>query len=130
MVPPAPININEICSLDSIKFASGYIECRAACQAGGCCSSIYSSERQKSCSSTHIDVCAKYEPCNILEKHKDNHGTPADLANLKCTPTLMMTKAGVVDCENACQPRSCCFTDSKKKNCYDDNEVCRLVQVF
>ena len=143
MVPPAPKNINEICSFNSIRFASGYIECRAACQAGGCCSSDPSSsdssntskdssgishlaETPKSCLSTHIDVCAEYEPCDALERLQDIHGTPIDLVNSKCTKALMMTSLGIDDCENACQSRSCCFADSKKRNCYDDNKVCTI----
>lgn len=136
MVPPAPVNLPQLCSHDSVMYVSGYIECNAACQAGLCCtvSSIEDSslasaglmhltETPKSCLKTHPDLCSGYSSCENLKDINDAHGTPTDLVNSKCTANKMKTESGIDDCENACQPRACCFASSKKKNCYDDNKV-------
>ncbi len=156
MVPPPPINLNTICTFESIRYASGFIECSAACQAGSCClvsddglpeSSILTREsysnskfngvdnnnamvdniseknKPESCTATHSDVCKSYGACSALKGLEDIHGTPTDLVNSKCTPNHMKTEVGIDDCENACQPRSCCFTESEKRNCYEDNKV-------
>ena len=149
MVPPPPQDLNIICTFDSIRYASGFIKCSAACQAGACCSvptdlppSILTrgggssldimdnvvSERKadkstESCASSHKDVCASYGACAALKGLEDIHGSPTDLVNAKCTPYHMRTEVEIDDCENACHPRSCCFTESEKRNCYDDNQV-------
>ena len=141
MVPPAPSNLDSLCSFELVRSTSGYIECNSSCEAGSCCSpsstekfldfGLASSstgnfpKQPKSCASTHPDVCAGYEPCDNLKSLKDVHGTPVDLVNSKCTGNQMKKDQDMIDCENACQPRSCCFTDSKKRNCYDDNKVCQ-----
>mmetsp|Transcript_4785 Transcript_4785/g.7058 ORF Transcript_4785/g.7058 Transcript_4785/m.7058 type:complete len:870 (-) Transcript_4785:187-2796(-) len=141
MVPPPPSDLNIICTFESIRYASGFIECSSACYAGSCCSippvglpeSILSSSSNKldtttqrkpeSCADTHSEVCAAYTACSALEGLEDIHGTPTDLVNSKCTPNHMKTEIGIDDCENACQPRSCCFAESEKRNCYDDNRL-------
>ncbi len=107
--------------MDPIRYASGFLQCSAACDAGSCC---YSSHEKKSCSSTHEDVCALYQPCTDLSAFKKVHGSPVDLVKQKCSPLLMTTEIGIDDCENACQSRSCCFAKSKKNSCYEDNKVC------
>lgn len=137
MVPPAPENLPQLCSNDSIMFVSGYIECNAACQAGQCCTLadiddyaslaapglVDLSNLPKSCVQSHPDLCAGYKPCDALKGLMDAHGTPSDLVNSKCTAAKMQTELGIDECESACQPRACCFAHSKKRNCYDDNKV-------
>jgi hypothetical protein len=140
MVPPAPADLDLMCSFDSIKFASGYSECTSSCQAGLCCfksptidfsdSGLASSgfidlpAQKKSCSTTHIALCNEYHACDNLKGLDDVHGSPIDLVNSKCALSKMNTEQGIDECETACQPRSCCFAESKKRNCYDDNKVC------
>ncbi len=137
MVPPAPANLPQLCSHESIMYVSGYIQCNAACQAGRCCnvpdkgrSSIATggligwSVTPISCVLSHPELCAEYGPCDALSGAlMDVHGKPHELVQAKCTPNKIKTEVGVDECESACQTRACCFANSSKKNCYDDNQV-------
>jgi len=127
-VPPAPDDLGSICSKGSIAVLSGFIHCQSLCHAGLCCyddDTVEGAHALQPCTKTHADVCDSYLPCENL-KNKDegiNHGTSVELVKEKCTALNVMNKQGKEDCENLCQARSCCFTQSPSKNCYADNKV-------
>lgn len=130
-VPPAPDNLGSICSKGSIAEVSGFIECQSLCHAGLCCqnSSLDASKTGSNdvapCDKSHADVCDSYLPCENLQLKEDgiDHGDPVTLVNEKCTPMKVKQDKGRQDCENLCQQRSCCFTESLSKNCLADNKV-------
>ena len=127
LVPPAPSNIEEICSDANIATQSGFLECQASCNPGSCCLLTDPKDflplQKKPCWSTHEDICAYYSSCQSLVGLDNKHGSPVDLVNLKCTTHNLKYAEGKEDCEQICQTRSCCFAESKNKNCREDNEV-------
>jgi len=129
VVPPAPLDLEKICADSNVAIQTGFLDCQAACNPGLCCLPTTVSDPTdnvpdiKACWATHEDVCQHYTPCKALEGVAENHGSPVDLANLKCSVHNLKFAEGVEDCGNICQTRSCCFADSKKMNCREDNEV-------
>jgi len=128
MVPPPPSNLDKLCSSTSISVQSTHAECIAVCEGGSCCfasGSLNSLDNTflPSCSNTHPDVCAAYSGCGPIKDPTAQHTNPIDIVKSKCTTENIKLDKGRDACETACQPRSCCFTDSTKRNCYEDNKV-------
>lgn len=129
LVAPAPKNIGALCSDANIATQDGFLDCQAACNPGLCClpttvsKDDSSAPERKLCSLSHADVCEHYSPCKALDGVSKNYGSPLELVNIKCTPHNLKFSEGIEDCGNICKTRSCCFTDSKKANCREDNEV-------
>lgn len=131
VVPPPPSDLKGICSATSVATTSGYIECQSACHPGQCCliqtpvnsDLLLSPFALQPCSYSHEDICHHYEPCNILDDYASQHGSAVDIVNAKCTNTNMHYESGREDCENACEVRSCCFSDARNHNCRESNEV-------
>jgi len=122
-VAPAPKNIGSICSDKSIATPKGFEACQSACRMGECCFPSNGNENNlpdESCVETHEDKCKTYTPCLSLHIDGKELTSTVDVVNTKCTINNVHYLEGWDDCSNACQPRSCCFTE--ESNCRKDNE--------
>lgn len=124
-----PISLETICSLEHISTNSGHKECSDACSTQKCC---FGSESDD-CHKESEDECNlnKYAFCaNLQIKKDDEDGDIADITvverdqvNSACTVNNIQKIQGREECEDACQPRSCCFTSIQQDNCMSDNFV-------
>jgi len=124
-------DIDSICSDWSVATSSGHTACISACSPGRCCSTLdglklkiqNSPLNAQSCGNSHDDVCKSYAPCMSMKGMNNSFRSPQDVVNDLCTSKNIMYPRGRAECDDACQPRSCCFTTDSKRNCHVDNPV-------
>ena len=143
-VAPAPDDLPQLCSKDSIYTASGYLKCHGACHPGQCCLTHNTPEMIahnqyaiRPCMNTHPHICEGYDPCHALYDEDYHEGTSSEVIPIKprqedlmqvvfkvCNQNALRTEDNAkTECEHACKSRTCCFTGNTAKNCYADNEV-------
>ncbi|KAI2490813.1 hypothetical protein MHU86_23748 [Fragilaria crotonensis] len=106
-----PANIASKCSTDSD-------ECRMVCEPAECCT--FPSNLELSCLAGNEDKCLVYHQyCSILDGGeqlvKSEEQIPRAPTNLDtvCTTDKIATVDGFQECQEACQPASCCYDDSR-----------------
>lgn len=140
VLPFAPTNLPDICSVSALKTFQGVLDCREPCMKAACCWEKGESGQQPVCWESHPLECAPYESCvNLLSAGSDPRPYPETVNNNNndnrptssvpvagegvkaCDPDDIDTVDEVILCEDACGKGECCWTtDPKKDQCPTD----------
>lgn len=106
-LPPAPKNLFEICSVNSLATGRGLRRCRTVCSAATCCFSNDLSDGELSC--RDVEQCRGYASCLNLEAGKAINQKIQDEVAAKCTTDQVETVGGAAICRSVCQQHTCCW---------------------
>lgn len=140
VLPFAPSNLQQLCSVATLKTFQGVLDCREPCMKAACCWERGESGQQPVCWESHPLECAPYESCiNLLTAgpSTDEEAAQAypESNNVRPTSTIPVAPDGVkscnpaninsVDevllCEDSCSYGSCCWKkDGKSNQCPTD----------
>ena len=127
-------SLEAACSSESLKTLEGIQQCHNKCQTHLCCFTKDATLTGEDCSTTHVEACNAYKPCERLvtssggQNPSISSSSPdlfevnkavRDACTLPQNPS-MITEDWVVRCHNVCAPRLCCLVDYKLgSNCRD-----------
>lgn len=118
-VPPAPSNLQELCTSSSLKTVDGFTGCHEACKHAECCYE----EGVGTC--TH-DECTGYAPCLTLAATDHVHEDIPALVDQVCASDRLVSMEGRAECRQACSHALCCFApDDQETSClHHDTSFC------
>lgn len=106
---PAPLDLPQICSMDSLKVDS--TACQDACADASCCFS-----EDDTCHADKFLMCMDYAPCQNL---RNTTALPAAPSNLDEICQLEDS----TQCKDLCDSASCCIDTDLDKNCFASDFV-------
>jgi len=105
-IPPAPANLDAVCSASTVVAANGIRQCSTYCQPAECC------WEQGVTPCTSNEVCAAYSPCLHLGAVDTLSPNISALLHSVCSNQSLSSVGGYESCKVACQPAQCCFNSN------------------
>ena len=102
-IPPAPSNLETICSATSVTTANGLSACSKYCMQAYCC------WQTGVVPCTNNTVCAAYSPCLHLRAIEALSSNVTNHVSQVCSNASLATLSGRTSCVSACQTGQCCF---------------------
>lgn len=119
VVPPAPEELTEVCSIDSLMSeVPTREECSTLCEPASCCTEF----GEDNCFASDPFGCGEYATCILLDlTGGDLSPAPETITDI-CTLENVFTEEGHDDCEEMCGPAACC-TQLGDDNCLAEGNV-------
>jgi len=110
VVPPAPTNIEEICST-AIPVGDEFSKCEDVCSSAECCTSP---DVSNNCFRENSKNCLQYSVC--FERNFNAAELKATLANKACSNEPLTKQLDIDSCHAACSEALCCYPEKYSKN--------------